>query len=479
MDDRRFDDLTRVLGTRQSRRAALRAVVGGVMAVIAGGGGAPHVDAALTTCFAHGHACGKDRQCCSGRCTPKNGCKCPASTTPCGNRSCCTAGQVCSGGVCATPCAGNCTGKTCGDDGCGGSCGTCIAPQTCGGGGVAGQCGCTPISSCPTGVCGSMPDGCGGIVTCAPCQPGACETSCGDGVCGPPCTPNCSGITCGADGCGGTCGSCAPPESCGGGGVGGLCGCTPLTVCPSGVCGPISDGCGGTVDCGGCEAAYCLTCGSNNTCVSTCGACQTCVLVNGSPSCSLSCAGGCVCPDTTYCEQTTLRCIGTSGGCFIAGTQVAMADGTSRPIEWIAEGDDVLRRDGGANRVTGVARPLVGHRPLYALNGSRFFVTAEHPFMTEDGWKSIDPAATAKEMPDLDVRRLAVGDRLVKLAAVRSLALAGDTGTTSLSEVEVQSLALRTVTDRRVDPETPLFNLLVDGDHAYFADDLLVHNKFF
>ena len=27
------------------------------------------------------------------------------------------------------------------------------------------------------------------------------------------------------------------------------------------------------------------------------------------------------------------------------------------------------------------------------------------------------------------------------------------------------------------DPATPLYNLVLDGDHAYFANDLLVHNK--
>lgn len=29
----------------------------------------------------------------------------------------------------------------------------------------------------------------------------------------------------------------------------------------------------------------------------------------------------------------------------------------------------------------------------------------------------------------------------------------------------------------RADPETVVYNLLLDGDHTYFADGYLVHNK--
>ena len=36
---------------------------------------------------------------------------------------------------------------------------------------------------------------------------------------------------------------------------------------------------------------------------------------------------------------------------------------------------------------------------------------------------------------------------------------------------------LRALDARAADPVTPLFNLLLDGDHAYFADAYLVHNK--
>ncbi len=111
--------------------------------------------------------------------------------------------------------------------------------------------------------------------------------------------------------------------------------------------------------------------------------------------------------------------------CLVAGTQVAMADGTTRPIETIEVGDMVLGRYGGANRVVVLDRPLLGPRMLYSFNEGRYFVTSEHRFMTEDGWKAVDPAATAAENPALVVGRLAAGDRLLTLAAVAVPVAAG------------------------------------------------------
>ena len=51
--------------------------------------------------------------------------------------------------------------------------------------------------------------------------------------------------------------------------------CTPATSCPAGTCGTISDGCGGMLNCGGCDATQCLTCVSN-ACVSACTTGEVC-----------------------------------------------------------------------------------------------------------------------------------------------------------------------------------------------------------
>src|SRR5258708_31916252 len=65
------------------------------------------------------------------------------------------------------------------------------------------------------------------------------------------------GASCGplADGCGGTldCGACEFPATCGIGGAN-KCGCTPTTCAAEDAhCGSITDGCGGVLVCGSCN----------------------------------------------------------------------------------------------------------------------------------------------------------------------------------------------------------------------------------
>jgi hypothetical protein len=168
------------------------------------------------------------------------------------------------------------------------------------------------------------------------------------------------------------------------------------------------------------------------------------------------------------------KCVFTT--CFEAGTRVAMADGTSRPIELVCPGDRVLVRAGRVHTVVALDRTQLGDRLLDALNDGSFFVTAEHPFWTTSGWKAIDPAATALENPTLPVGKVAVGDRLLALAAVAVPVGAGNMEIRETT-MDLEIRPLHRITGRPGDPATPLYSLMLDGDHTYFADDLLVHNK--
>jgi hypothetical protein len=154
-----------------------------------------------------------------------------------------------------------------------------------------------------------------------------------------------------------------------------------------------------------------------------------------------------------------------------------MADGTSRPIEHIQVGDLVLGNAGRVNHVMEVLLPVLGHRPLYSLNGGTFFVTSSHPFMTEAGWKAIDPAAVPVHLAELGAGRLTVGDRLLSLTAVAVPAGGGRVSSAEAVDVRIEAIALQSLIGQPADPATQLYNLRLDGDHTYFANDLLVHNK--
>ena len=164
--------------------------------------------------------------------------------------------------------------------------------------------------------------------------------------------------------------------------------------------------------------------------------------------------------------------------CFVAGTRVLMADGSEKPIEEIVVGDRVMGAAGQANRVTAIERPRLAGRSLHGFNGGRPFVTAEHPFRTLGGWKSIDPMATRSENARLRVGRLAVGDMLVAVAAPDGRSGTNGALATSPSAAPAfQYVALRALAAAPADPETVVYNLILDGDHGYFADRFLVHNK--
>jgi hypothetical protein len=170
------------------------------------------------------------------------------------------------------------------------------------------------------------------------------------------------------------------------------------------------------------------------------------------------------------------------GSCFTAGTQVLMADGSVRPIEAVRPGERVRGRDGSVNGVTGVERVRLGDRLLYGFDGGPPFVTAEHPFLTAQGWKAIDPRSTRRESPHLAVGALAPGDRLA-VAAVPA-ALAAETASGALAVRYAPAplprygfrAAVR-ITAVRAAPGTVLYNLLLDGDHSYIANGYVVHNK--
>lgn len=179
--------------------------------------------------------------------------------------------------------------------------------------------------------------------------------------------PGCRPLTCAAlaaggaavchtndDGCGGTldCGECqGTTRSCvrGEDGVGRCLhrgefeGCEPKTadeVCGAGVCGHISDGCAGTVHCGGCgEGEHCTagTCGANECvppspetlCAGKCGSVSDgcggvlhCSEQNGGTSCSFFdyCGFGgvpneCGCTPNTTCEEAGYGCGLAPDGC--------------------------------------------------------------------------------------------------------------------------------------------------------------------
>lgn len=155
------------------------------------------------------------------------------------------------------------------------------------------------------------------------------------------------------------------------------------------------------------------------------------------------------------------NCGNTGGGsCFVAGSKVRMADGSIKLIEDVQIGEELLGMDNNINKVIEFDHPLLGDRNLYSFNGGVPFVTSEHPFMTKDGWKSINVEATLEEQPNLKksmVGNLTVGDEILKQDG---------------SYFKIVSIEEHTASN-----ETQLYNFHLSGNNTYIVNDYLVHNK--
>ena len=249
----------------------------------------------------------------------------------------CSGSAVCTYGVCTCPTTCAQLGASCGTqpDMCGGvlPCGACDAPAGC----VDNKCVCQPIPCAAQGAsCGVVPDGCGGTFVCSSdggtvdagddaeadgggvpptcagaqtCGGGGVANTCGTGTCVPKtsCAGKCGTIS---DTCGGAvaCGGCPAGQTCGGGppdagdasATPNRCGCTPKTCDQIGAaCGTPTDGCGGTLDCGTCEAGTCV----KNACSCTPTTCQalgaTCGVVSDGCNGALDCGS---CPSGQTCQ---------------------------------------------------------------------------------------------------------------------------------------------------------------------------------
>ena len=151
-----------------------------------------------------------------------------------------------------------------------------------------------------------------------------------------------------------------------------------------------------------------------------------------------------------------------SGGatCFVAGTEITMADGSNKLIEDVQIGDELIGRDNVINKVIEFDHPLLGNRKLYGFNGQSAFVTEEHPFLTPAGWKAININATIKEQPALDgemIGNLKVGDEILMHNGLKTV----------ISSIE----------EYNDEPNRQLYNFKLDGNNTYVANEFIVHNK--
>lgn len=176
---------------------------------------------------------------------------------------------------------------------------------------------------------------------------------------------------------------------------------------------------------------------------------------------------------TTPCGSATATT--TSAPCFLAGSIVHMADGTTKAIEDVRVGDVVLGAFGEANIVLALHRPLLGEHRMCRINDEHA-TTNHHPHISVDkqfycGDPELVRSATygryhtVLDADGLPEQRVLLGlrpDRIQQLAVG-----------VELKTVEGSRIA-RTLELFDMSPTTQLYNLVVGGSHTYHVDGYAV-----
>lgn len=174
------------------------------------------------------------------------------------------------------------------------------------------------------------------------------------------------------------------------------------------------------------------------------------------------------------CSSATSAPVNTNP-CFLAGSLVTLAGGTSVPIEDVKVGDQVLGAFGEINTVIALHRPILGQANMIRIN-SEHSSTAHHPhigtnreFYCED-IAALELGTYGKEHEVINAAGLPEKRMLHGLNPGRTQKYVLGS---SLKTVE-GSRILETLEPLDMPADTQLYNLVVSGSHTYHVDGYAV-----
>ena len=152
----------------------------------------------------------------------------------------------------------------------------------------------------------------------------------------------------------------------------------------------------------------------------------------------------------------------TTSCCFVKGTKISMFDNTIINIEDIKIGDIVLTYNEETNlqepgKVLNIVTPLRSDIIRYELSNSTIIEsTSCHPYWIIDkGWSSFNPELTEK-MYNFTVFKIEINDILLSI---------------DNKEVTIDNI------NELITKKVTTYNLEIFGNHTYYANGILVHNK--
>ena len=163
------------------------------------------------------------------------------------------------------------------------------------------------------------------------------------------------------------------------------------------------------------------------------------------------------------------------GPCFLAGSLVAMADGSTKVIEDVQIGDIVIGAFGEHNPVLALHRPLLGKNRMCKINNEHH-TSSHHPHVSVDKKFYCAHPAVASGATYGREHEIIVADNQKEMRMLHGL------NAERIQELQL-GVELKTIEGSRVVTEfeiysmpedTQLYNLVIGGSHTYHVDGYAV-----
>jgi hypothetical protein len=173
------------------------------------------------------------------------------------------------------------------------------------------------------------------------------------------------------------------------------------------------------------------------------------------------------------CSDSTTT---ASFGCFLEGAPVAMADGTSKPIESVQIGDQVMGAFGEHNTVLALHRPMLGAGCILNINGEHK-TTTHHPHVAADkkiycAEPNLINSFTYGKEHTVIVDKSGRKEKRTMYGLHKDRILKLEVG------VELQTVSgarrVDTMETIKMSPFTQVYHLVVDGSHTFMVDGYAV-----
>lgn len=164
--------------------------------------------------------------------------------------------------------------------------------------------------------------------------------------------------------------------------------------------------------------------------------------------------------DHTFLAENAI--VHNKGGCFAPGTQITMADFTTKNIEDIKVGDFVLAYN-EINKTFESKRVAYSFAhynttemlDIYLSNGTILQATACHPILTTEGWKSLNYEIALFEH-EIETSPLKIGQKVI---------CQND-----------ENIFITNIIWKKDIPHFTTYNITVEDIHTYIANGIIVHN---